>query len=170
MDDQHFVLTAEGEAQLRQQLRENEEEAARLRYELGDLGDDPGGNLDADEAGAFFELQTSLEHAMEKIGHIQFVLERSQVAEGDPDPRRVDPGERVVVWDFSERRERTFDILASPEVELTYTRDQERRPVSMESPVGKALVGRQIGDVVEVEVPDGAMRFAIRRIERNAGS
>ena len=39
--------------------------------------------------------------------------------------------------------------------------------ISNESPVGKALIGARIGDVVEVEAPSGSVKFEILAIERN---
>jgi transcription elongation factor GreA len=164
MESEHFTLTQAGYRDLQSQLDELNDLRQRAIAELDDVDEDTG-NLEAEEAGAFFDAKTRVERLGERIGHIQFVLERSQVVEGDPDPTRIDPGERVTVWDFVERRERTFDLVSSPEAELTYNRDFENRKVSMASPVGQALLGKQVGDVIEVEVPDGKTRYAIRRIE-----
>ena len=38
--------------------------------------------------------------------------------------------------------------------------------ISNESPVGKALLGARVGEVVEVQVPDGANKFKILDIRR----
>ena len=38
--------------------------------------------------------------------------------------------------------------------------------ISNESPVGKALLGRTIGDIVDVQVPDGVAKFEILEIRR----
>lgn len=38
--------------------------------------------------------------------------------------------------------------------------------ISVESPIGKALLGSEIGDVVEVDVPAGKQKFEIQKIER----
>lgn len=164
MEGEHFTLTQAGYRALQTQLDELNDLRLRAIAELGDVDDDTG-NLEGEEAGAYYDAKTQVERLGERIGHIQFVLERAQVVGDDPDPTRVDPGERVTVWDFIEQRERTFDLVSSPEAELTYNRDFENRKVSMASPVGQALLGKQVGDVIEVEVPDGKTRYAIRRIE-----
>ena len=39
--------------------------------------------------------------------------------------------------------------------------------ISNESPVGKALIGASIGDVVEVETPTGVMQYKVLKIQRN---
>ena len=64
------------------------------------------------------------------------------------------------MWDFKERKPLQFDLVGGPEV------INGREGVAIDSPVGKALQGHRVGDVIEVEVPDGAARYAIRKIER----
>lgn len=166
MADEQFVLTREGRKRLEAELAELQQEQARLSELLGDVSDDPGGNIDADEAGAFFDVKTDLERVNERLGHIRFVLERAVVHEEDPNPKRVDPGERVVVWDVAADRERVFDLLTGEELQLTYDDVEDRVGVSADSPVGQALVGAKVGDVVEVETPDGKARYAVWRIEQ----
>ena len=62
------------------------------------------------------------------------------------------------------------DVEFEEEVEYTIVGSAEADPydgkISNESPVGKALLGRTIGDVVEVQVPDGIAKFEILEIRR----
>lgn len=166
MAEQQFTLTRDGQTRLQAELETLKQEQERLSALLGDVSDDPGGNIDADEAGAFFDVKTDLERVNERLGHIQFVLERAVVHDEDPNPKRADPGERVTVWDVAANRERVFDLLSGEELQITYNEVEGRTGVSTESPVGRMLLGARVGDVVEVEVPDGRARYAIRRIER----
>jgi transcription elongation GreA/GreB family factor len=53
---------------------------------------------------------------------------------------------------------------------VTYTREDGGRDVSVSSPVGQAMLGKRVGDIIEVEVPEGRARYAIRRIEPLPGS
>jgi transcription elongation GreA/GreB family factor len=55
--------------------------------------------------------------------------------------------------------EMTFRLVSGEEV------THGVRGISLDSPVGQALLNRQIGDVITVRVPDGVARYAIRRIE-----
>ena len=164
MEGEHFTLTPAGYRDLQSQLDELNTLRQSAIADLDEVDADTG-NLEGEEAGAYYDAKTRVERLGERIGHIQYVLERAQVVQDDPDPMRVDPGERVTVWDFAEQRERTFDLVSSPEAELTYNRDFENRKISMASPVGQVLLGKQVGDVIEVEVPDGKARYAILRIE-----
>ncbi len=164
MADEQFILTPAGKQRLEEELADLQALRQRATEELDDVDEDTG-NLEGEEAGAFFDAKTRLERIDERSGHIRFVLDRAVVPEDDPNPKRVDPGERVVVWDVVERSEKTYELLSSPEVHITYT-DDGRRRVSVDSPVGQAFLGRRVGDTVEIEVPDGTRRFTIRRIER----
>lgn len=44
--------------------------------------------------------------------------------------------------------------------------DFKEKKISVESPIGQALLGTEIGDVVEVDVPAGKQKFEIQNIER----
>ncbi len=163
MADEHFTLTPAGYEQIQGEIRALEAELAdqrELRSEGGDDRDNQNGNNEA----AVFETQTSMERLTEKINHLRFVLERADIRTEDANPRKLDPGERVVVWDVDARKELTFDLLSAPEAQATYSADDGGANIAVDSPVGRALIGHRVGDVVTVEVPDGKVRYAIRRI------
>ena len=62
------------------------------------------------------------------------------------------------------------DIDFEEEVEYTIVGSAEADPyegkISNESPVGKALLCRTIGDIIDVQVPDGVAKFEILEIRR----
>lgn len=165
MAEEEFILTPAGYKNLQAQLDELMAQRGRDVVNLDEVDDDSG-NLEGEEAGAFYESKTSLERVDERIGHIRFVLERARVESEDPNPHGVDPGEEVVLWDFVDRTERTYCVIDGEEAQMTYNRLDRGTVVSSNSPVGKALLGARVGDVVEVDVPDGKARYAIRRITR----
>ncbi len=82
------------------------------------------------------------------------------VTADDPHPKQIDPGERVTVWDLGAREEQVFDLVDGEEAEY------DEQSVSTDSPVGKALLGRSIGDTVELDVPDGWVRYCVLSVER----
>jgi len=43
--------------------------------------------------------------------------------------------------------------------------DSRNRKISNESPVGKALMGKRVGDVVSIDTPGGQMKMKILKIE-----
>jgi len=44
--------------------------------------------------------------------------------------------------------------------------DPINRKISDDSPIGRALIGKSVGDVVEVDVPAGVLRFEILEISK----
>jgi transcription elongation factor GreA len=151
------ILTREGYHQLEQELhdlktRGREEIAARLN----DVRDD---TAPSDES-LLFEAMTAQEQLEARIAQIERILATAEVIDHDPDPDSASPGDRVIVWDYAEKAEFAFDLLGSAEVAFG------RSGVSIESPVGRALLNRRVGDIVEVQVPDGIARYQIRRLEQ----
>jgi transcription elongation factor GreA len=160
MAEERMILSPTGYAVLLQELADLEAEHETRQAEFADT------NYDVDpsqEEAAYFDRRVTKEHLEERIGHLKLILEQAEVLEHDPDPDRIDPGDQVTLWDFTEKRERVFNIVSS--AETIYARDGiPGREVSTESPVGQALLGKQVGDVIELDVPDGKAKYAIRKI------
>ena len=70
---------------------------------------------------------------------------------------RVEIGSTVSVTN-AESKKQEFTIVGSTEA------DPAKGRISNESPVGRALLGKRVGDEVLVDVPKGAMRFTITKI------
>ena len=70
----------------------------------------------------------------------------------------VELGSKVTVQNQN-GQEDYFVIVGSVEV------NPGERKISNESPVGQALIGKKMGDTVEVAVPAGVQKFTIKRIE-----
>ena len=64
-----------------------------------------------------------------------------------------------------------YDEEFDEEVEYSIVGSAEADPmnfkISNESPVGSALIGKKIGDIVEVQIPDGVNKFEILGISRS---
>ena len=70
----------------------------------------------------------------------------------------VDVGSTVTIRDVHHGDHETYTIVGSTEVDPINGR------ISLRSPIGRALMGRQKGDRVNVETPDGVLRFEILKI------
>jgi transcription elongation factor GreA len=44
--------------------------------------------------------------------------------------------------------------------------DFKERKISVDSPIGQGILGKEVGDVVEVDVPAGQLKLEILKIER----
>jgi transcription elongation factor GreB len=67
-----------------------------------------------------------------------------------------------VTVDDEDGRRNTWRIVGPDEA------DARRRLVSVHSPVGRALLGRAAGDLVEIERPDGRREYTVVEVRRTA--
>jgi len=73
----------------------------------------------------------------------------------------VNVGSKVRVYDTDFKEEAVYSIVGSTEA------DPSSNKISDESPIGKALLGRKVGDVVPITIPSGdEIKFEILEIGR----
>ena len=66
---------------------------------------------------------------------------------------------KIKLYDEDFEEEVVYTIVGSAEA------DPELGKISNESPLGISLLGRKVGDVAEVEAPDGVLKFKILEIQ-----
>jgi len=93
-----------------------------------------------------------------RIEILETILRDAQLIKDNGGRDTVVVGSRVTVQG-SEYGPETFQIVGSPEA------DPSKGRISNESPLGQALVGKGIDDVVEIKTPDGVTAFTIIEIE-----
>ena len=71
---------------------------------------------------------------------------------------RVSFGSTVVVYDVSKGLEVEYKIVASEEA------DVGKGMISTSSPIGRSLIGQQVGDLVTVQTPSGKKEFEILKL------
>ena len=147
-------LTPEGETKLKAELAEltgprREELAKRLRsaIQMGDLSENADYHK-AKEDQAFLEGRIQ---ELESILHNAVVIEKKQ-------SDMVDVGAHVTIQEESLDPE-TFHMVGAREA------DPRNGKISNVSPIGSALMGHKVGDVVEAQTPGGKMKFKILKIE-----
>ncbi len=117
------------------------------------------------EARAFGDLSENAEYdaareaqgmLQAKIDHLQEMLARALIVDKSTLPTdRVVFGSKVKVLDLDLNDEEDF-ILVGPGEE-----DYDQNKILSTSPIGQALVGKSIGDVVEVPIPKGSLKLRI---------
>ena len=145
-----------------QGLKKLEDELAQLRnvrrLEVAGkiaASHDSGGVEDNAE---YEEAKNELALIEGRISEIEGVIDRAVVADKSMVEKGVIGfGSSVSVRDGTKRR-RQYQIVGSAEVVPLEGK------ISIESPVGKALVGHRVGDVVEVETPSGVNKLTITRV------
>ena len=97
-----------------------------------------------------------------RIEEIEKILKNAEVVVEDVvDVNKINVGCTVKVYDEEFEEELEFKIVGSSEA------NSLQGKISNESPVGKALIGRSIGDVVEVETQAGVISYKVLAIERS---
>lgn len=96
-----------------------------------------------------------------RIEELEDILKNVEVVDEDEvDYNQINVGCQVVVQDLSSGREVTFHIVGSTEV------NSLQGKISNESPFGQALLGKKVGDEVDVEAPSGIFRYKVLTISR----
>ncbi len=149
-------FTKEGFEKVRSQLRHLEEverpENIRAIKEArghGDISENA-------EYHAAKERQSFLDG---KINELQTVLGKAEVIDiaGEPEERVVF-GRTVVLYDVEADDEVTYQLVGP------YESDPEKGRISVTSPLGQSLIGRQVGDEAKAKTPGGIQEFEILAI------
>ena len=95
-----------------------------------------------------------------KINELKSKLARASIVDPAQLPKdEVVFGSTVTVKDLEYGDEEEFSLVGAGED------DYDQGKILCTSPIGQGLMGKKVGDVAEVEVPAGLMRFEILRIE-----
>ncbi len=145
-------LTPEGRRDLEQELAGLEAERPELAARLGEAragGNDPAENLDLRDA---MDALALLEG---RIGELRALLAAAEPIEetgGTPGVARLGGAVRVKHADGSEA---DYTLVSAAEAQ------PRRGRISVESPIGRVLVGGRKGDQVVAETPDGQEKLVI---------
>ena len=97
-----------------------------------------------------------------RIEEIEKILKNAEVVvEDEVDVNKINVGCTVKVYDVEYDEEMEFKIVGSSEA------NSLQGKISNESPVGKALIGRSVGDTVQVETQAGEIAYKVLGIERS---
>ena len=96
-----------------------------------------------------------------RIEELEKLLKNAEVVvEDESDLEKINVGCQVKVYDIDFDEEMEFKIVGSTEA------NSLQNKISNESPVGKALIGRRVGDVVDVETQVGVIQYKVLEIQR----
>ena len=159
MEKKKKLLTYAGLRALEQELEElkvvkRKEVAQKIKEarEQGDLSENAEYDAAKDE-------QRDIEARIEELENILKNVE--VVDEEEVDLDKINVGCAVKVYDITFDEEMDFKIVGSTEA------NSLEGKISNESPVGHALIGKVVGDVVDVETQAGLMQFKVLEISRS---
>lgn len=152
-------LSAERLEELRKELNYlktvREKEVADLIKEARSFGD-------LSENSEYDEAKNEQGKLYSRIAEIEAILENYEIIAEDhsKDPDAVRLGSKITVLDMEFKEEETYQVVGSQEA------DPMNGRISEESPFGRALIGRKVGEDVVVEAPAGAIHYQIIKIVR----
>lgn len=129
-------------------LNKRKEVAQKIKEarEQGDLSENAEYDAAKDE-------QRDIEARIEEIEKILKNVE--VVGEDDVDETKISVGCHIVIHDFEFDEDLEFSIVGSTQT------DSLNGKISNESPLGMALIGHEIGDVVEVEMGEAVSKYKV---------
>ncbi|MCD8121631.1 MAG: transcription elongation factor GreA [Clostridiales bacterium] len=96
-----------------------------------------------------------------RIEELEKLLKNVEVVDEDEvDLNKISIGCKVKVYDIEFDEEMEFQIVGSTEA------NSLKNKISNESPVGQALLGRSVGEVVDVETQAGVIQYKVLDIQR----
>lgn len=158
MVDKKNILTYEGLKKYEDELqnlkvvkRKEVDQKIKEAREQGDLSENAEYDAAKDE-------QRDIELRIEEL---EKLLKNAEVVvEDEIDLDKINIGCKVKVYDVDEDEEMEFKIVGSTEA------NSLQNKISNESPVGHALIGRKVGDVVDVETQSGVIQYKVLEIQR----
>ena len=156
MGEKEVLLTVEGLKRLEDELEtlksvKRREVAERIRQaiDFGDISEnseyDDAKNEQAFIEGRIITLEKQLRNAI--------IIDDSGLS-----TEIVSLGSTIVLKDLELGDVLEYEITGSMEA------DPAEKKISNESPVGRAVIGRKVGDIVDVEVPAGILQYEVLEI------
>ena len=158
MADKKHILTYAGLKQYEDELQnlkvvKRKEVAQKIKEarEQGDLSENAEYDAAKDE-------QSDIELRIEEL---EKLLKNAEVVvEDEIDLDKINVGCKVKLLDVEYDEEMEFFIVGSTEA------NSLQNKISNESPVGRALMGKAVGDVVDVETQSGVIQYKVLEIQR----
>lgn len=150
--------TEEGLAKLKEELHQLKAiERPKISQQIAEARD-KGDLSENAEYDAAKEAQGLLELKISKMEEL--VANARIINEDEVDESKVFILSTVTIKNLSNEMEMEYTLVAESEADL------KEKKISIDSPIGKGLMGKEIGDVAEIEIPAGKIKFEILNIRR----
>ncbi|TAK35782.1 MAG: transcription elongation factor GreA [Chloroflexota bacterium] len=146
--EEKVLVTEEGWERLREELLGLLQERRSRIEEQTSLGRDAESDV--------LDPQSEIATLERRISQLETVLSQAEpVRRAKIEPGVVNVGSHVIVQWEDDQMPETYMVVGPPEVSVQTGR------ISYESPVGRALMGRRVGDEIEVSTPGGMRRLNV---------
>ena len=158
MSDTVIKLTKEGYEKLKKERDDLKEKlmgeiANRIKEarELGDLS----------ENSEYEEAKNEQGKIDSRIKEIEYILDHAEIIEEEEDSSVVGIGKRIKIRDMAlekEKQEKIITLVTSQEANIREDK------ISEESPIGKAIKGKKVGETITVKTNSGSKKIKIVQI------
>jgi transcription elongation factor GreA len=159
MEKEIIFLTKEGHALIQKEL----EQAKKILYDEipSKLKASKVNGGDLRENKEYIYLQSEQQYYEREVRRLTSVLEASQIiADEEISDEEIGIGSSFILQDLEIMESGSFSLVSSAEVDL------EKGKISVDSPVGKALIGKREGDEIAVDLPAGKVHFRVIAINK----
>ena len=152
------MMTVEGLKKLEDELHERK---VIIRKEIADKIKEAREQGDLSENAEYDAARDEQRDNEAKIEELENLIKNAVViSDDDIDHNVANLGSAVTLKDLESGEEMEFSIVGSAEVNSLEFK------ISNESPVGAALIGKSVGDVVDVETQAGVLQYKVLEIRR----
>lgn len=152
------MMTVEGLKKLEDELHERK---VIIRKEIADKIKEAREQGDLSENAEYDAAKDEQRDIELRIEELEKLLKNAEVVvEDEIDLEKISVGCQVKVLEMDEDEEMEFRIVGSTEA------NSLQNKISNESPVGHALLGKKVGDVVDVETQVGVIQYKVLEIQR----
>lgn len=152
-------LSKEGYDKLKEELRDL---VTRGRKEIAKQIDEARSHGDLSENAEYDAAKEAQGKMESRISELEQIIANSRVLDDkNIDNSKVYVLSTVTIFNRKTQKEMKYTLVSKDEA------DFNKGKISVDSPIGKALMGKEIGDVVKVKVPAGELELEIRNIERH---
>jgi len=148
----------EGLKKLKDELLQLEQvERPRVTQEIADARD----KGDLSENAEYHAAKEEQSHLEFKIAKLKNVVSNARILdESQLDTSKILIHSNVKIKNTTNGMEFTYRLVADSET------DVRNGKLSVNSPIGKGLLGKKVGDIAEIQVPSGIMKFEVMEISR----
>ena len=155
---EEILLTQEGYDKI---VEEHEHLIAVRRKEVADRLKEAISYGDISENAEYDSAKEEQAEVEERIIKLETMIRKAKIIDENEMPKdQVSVGLKVEVEDMASHDTMEFVIVGSTEA------DPFAGKISNESLVGQNLLGKKVGDVVEIIVPDGILNYKVKSISK----
>lgn len=150
-------LSQEGFDKLEAELKDLK---TRGRREVADDIAEARAKGDLSENAEYDAAKEAQGHLEDRITKLEDILANARVVDASElDLSKVRILTTVTILNKKVGKEMKYTLVSANEA------DFKQNKISVDSPIGKALLGKEVGETVEVEVPAGKLELEIKKIE-----